>query len=258
MITIDDKAGVVHELDEAGAVIRTLPLSDPEAFALVSRHWIRATWDSKYVYSFTWMGRPVIQLPDDLLRIQELIFEVKPDVVIETGIAHGGSLIFHASLLKAMGKGRVVGVDIEIRPHNRKAIEEHFLFDMITLIEADSVAPDTLAEVRSLVAPGEKVLVILDSLHTKDHVLKELEAYGPLVSPGSYILATDGVMEIVAGGPRTSEDWSWNNPRQAALDFVRDNPEFELVPMSPRDFNEGTANDWVSYFPDGLIRRKAD
>jgi cephalosporin hydroxylase len=256
VITIDDKAGVVHVLDDAGAIARTLPLESSEAFAIVSRHWIRATWDAKYVYSFTWLGRPVIQLPDDLLRIQELIFEIKPDVVIETGVAHGGSLIFHASLLQAMGRGRVIGVDIEIRPHNRKAIEEHFLSDMITLIEADSVAPETIEHVQSLIGPGEKVLVILDSLHTKAHVLKELEVYGPLVSSGSYILATDGVMEIVAGGPRTAEDWAWNNPRQAALDFVRDNQEFELAPMTPKAFNEGTANDWVSYFPDGLIRRK--
>lgn len=256
MITIDDRAGVVHVLDESGGISRTVPLTDPEAFAIVSRYWVRATWDAKYVYSFSWLGRPVIQLPDDLLRIQELIFEVKPDVVIETGIAHGGSLIFHASLLKAMGKGRVIGVDIEIRPHNRKAIEDHFLAGMITLIEADSVASATLAEVRRLIAPGETVLVVLDSLHTKDHVLRELEAYGPLVTQGSYILATDGVMEIVAGGPRTGADWSWNNPRQAAIDFVRDNSDFEHVPMRPRVFNEGTANDWVTYFPDGLIRRK--
>lgn len=256
MITIDEKAGVVHILDDSGAIERSIPLADPEAFEIVSRHWIRATWDAKYVYSFAWLGRPVIQLPDDLVRIQELIFEVKPDVIIETGIAHGGSLVFHASLLKAMGKGRVIGIDIDIRAHNRRAIEEHFLADLITLVEADSVAPATIETVRSLVEPSETVLVILDSLHTKAHVLRELELYGPLVSPGSYILATDGVMEIVAGGPRTGDDWPWNNPRQAALDFVRDNAEFELVGMTPRTFNEGTTDSWVSYFPDGLIRRK--
>jgi len=256
MITIDETAGVVHVLDGTGRIERTLPLATAEGFEIVARHWLRATWDAKYVYSFTWFGRPVIQLPDDLVRIQEIVFEARPDVVIETGVAHGGSLVFYASLLAALGGGRVIGIDIEIRPHNRQAIESHLLAGMITLIEASSVAPETVARVEKLIKPGDKVLVVLDSNHKKDHVRRELELYGPLVTPGSYILATDGIMEIVAGGPRTEEDWSWNNPRQAAREFVRDNPEFELAAMRPAVFNEGATQSWVSYFPDGLIRRK--
>jgi cephalosporin hydroxylase len=256
MITIDDKAGVVHVLKDDGSIERTHSLASAEGFDVVSRHWLRATWDAKYVYSFSWLGRPIIQLPDDLMRIQEVIFEIKPDVVVETGVAHGGSLIFHAGLLKAIGRGRVIGIDIEIRPHNRKAIEAHFLADMITLVEGSSTALETVQIVKDLIKPGEKVLVILDSNHKKDHVLRELELYGDLVSPGSYILATDGIMEIVAGGPRTEPDWSWNNPRQAAHEFVKTAPGFELAAMSPQGFNESLTNQWVTYFPDGLIRKK--
>src|SRR5207253_7391169 len=170
--------------------------------------------------SFTWMGRPVIQLPDDMLRIQEVIFAIQPDVVIETGVAHGGSLIFYASLCKAMEKGRVIGIDIEIRAHNRAAIESHFLFPFITLIEGSSTEPSTVERVRAHLKPGERTLILLDSNHTKEHVLNELRAYAPLVSPGSYIVATDGIMEQVAGAPRTQPDWTWNNPKQAALQFV--------------------------------------
>lgn len=255
MILIDDKAGTVQVLDDAGKVTETHSLASSKGFDVVSRHWLRATWDAKYVYSFTWMGRPVIQLPDDMLRTQEVLFEIQPDVVIETGVAHGGSLIFYASLLKAIGKGRVVGIDIEIRPHNRKAIEAHFLAPLITLVEGSSIAQETVDKVAALIKPGEKTLVILDSNHSKGHVLKELEMYSKLVTPGSYILATDGIMEIVAGGPRTEPDWATNNPRQAALDFVKANPDFELAPMKPA-FNEGATETWVTYFPDGLIRRK--
>ena len=208
----------------------------------------------KYVYSFTWMGRPVIQLPDDLLRIQEIIYEVRPDVIIETGVAHGGSLIFHASLCKAMGVGRVIGIDIEIRPHNRSAIEAHELFEFITLIEGSSINPEVVTQVQSLIAPGERALVLLDSNHTKDHVLAELELYAPFVPPGSYLVACDGIMAEVAGAPRTGDDWTWNNPTAAAREFLAAHPEFEPAPFRP-PFNEGLDVDRVTYFPGGWLRR---
>ena len=134
MITIDGDRITVSE----GGETAEYGIGTPEAFALLSRLWLRAGWDTKYVYSFSWLGRPMIQLPEDMLRMQEVIYQVKPDVIIETGVAHGGSLVFHASLCHAMGRGRVIGVDIEIRPHNREAIEAHELFDLITLIEGDS------------------------------------------------------------------------------------------------------------------------
>jgi cephalosporin hydroxylase len=252
MIQIDTRNGTVHVSDDSG--VHQYSMDTPEAFALIARAWLRAGWDSKYVYTFTWLGRPVIQLPDDLVRLQELIYRVKPDVIVETGVAHGGSLVFYAGLCKVIGKGKVVGVDIEIRPHNRGAIEEHELSPYITLIEGDSVHPTTLGAVTNLIQPGDTVLVCLDSNHSKDHVLRELGAYAPLVSVGSYIIAMDGIMEQVVGAPRTEPDWEWNNPRRAALQFTKENPRFVLEkPMF--GFNESDLSDFVTYWPDGIIKR---
>jgi cephalosporin hydroxylase len=252
VILIDEKEGWISPDNGESR----LPFASKEGFELISKIWLRATWDAKYVYTFTWMGRPIIQLPDDLIRLQELIWQLKPDVIIETGVAHGGSLIFHASLLQIIGHGRVIGVDIEVRPHNRRAIEEHKLASTITLVEGSSIAPETIERVKSLVAPGDRVLVILDAKHTKDHVLTELAAYSPLVNVGSYILACDGIMELVEGAPRSGQDWSWNNPRRAALQFVEQHPEFRLEePKLP--FCEGVSAARVSYWPDSYIKRVA-
>jgi cephalosporin hydroxylase len=153
-----------------------------------------------------------------------------------------------------IGKGRVIGVDIEIRPHNRTAMEEHPLSSLVTMIEADSVAPATIEQVRSLMKPGETALVILDSHHLRDHVLAELRAYAEFVTPGSYIVATDGIMGQVVGGPRTQPDWSWNNPKEAAAAFVAENPDFSVVePQFP--FNEGVVTERVTYWPGAYVRR---
>jgi cephalosporin hydroxylase len=252
MLKIDEAAGVVI-VDGADGE-STHPLGSPEAFRLISKAWLRCGWDTKYVYSFSWMGRPIIQLPEDVLRIQEVIYKVKPDVVVETGIAHGGSLIFYASLFKAMGRGRVIGIDIEIRPHNRRAIEAHEMKPLITLVEGSSIDATIVSEVRAQIAPGETVLVLLDSNHTKAHVLAELEAYGPLVSQGSYVVATDGIMKQVAGAPRTGPDWGWNNPLDAALEFAAKHPEFSLEePAFP--FNEGAITERVTYWPNAFLKR---
>jgi cephalosporin hydroxylase len=253
MITIiNDETAEVTVRDGQGE--KTYALSSAEGFAAVSRAWLRAGWDAKYVYGFSWFGRPIIQLPEDLVRIQEVIYAVKPDVLIETGVAHGGSLVFYASLFKAMGRGRVVGVDIEIRPHNRQAIEAHEFFPLITLIEGSSVDEKIVDRVRSEIKPGDTVMVLLDSNHTFDHVRAELELYAPMVSAGSYIVATDGIMEQVAGAPRTKPDWTSNNPRQAALDFARAHSEFVLEePTWP--FNEGSAKERVTYWPDAFLKR---
>jgi cephalosporin hydroxylase len=249
---VDLEQGRVRVADPSGA--RTLDIGSPEAFALISRAWLRSGWDAKYVYSFSWLGRPLIQLPDDVLRIQEVVFAVQPDVIIETGVAHGGSLVFYASLAKAMGRGRVIGVDIEIRPQNRAAIEQHFLAPYISLVEGDSVAPGTLDRVRALTKPDERVLVLLDSNHTYEHVMAELKAYAPLVSKGSYIVAMDGIMGEVAGAPRTQQDWTWNNPTQAALAFVKENPAF-AIEEPPMVFNEGDIRERVTYWPGAFIKR---
>jgi cephalosporin hydroxylase len=230
------------------------PIGSPEAFGILSRLWLRSGWDAKYVYSFTWLGRPIIQLPEDMIRIQEVIFAVKPDVIIETGVAHGGSLIFYASLCQAVDRGRVVGIDIEIRPDNRAAIEAHPLFERITLIEGSSIDPDVVGKVRALVGPGQRALVFLDSCHTKAHVLAELEAYQSLVAPGSYLVAMDGIMAEVVGAPRTRPDWSWNNPRQAVHEFVARHPEF-VVEEPAFPFNEGLINERVTYWPSAFVKR---
>ena len=235
----------------------TYPLGSREAFKIISDIWLKSGWEAKYVYSFTWMGRPVIQLPEDMIRIQETIFNIKPDVIIETGIAHGGSLIYYASLCKAMGKGRVIGIDIEIRPHNRKAIEEHFLYESyIQMVEGSSTATTIVNEVRGKLKKHETVLVILDSNHSKQHVLDELIAYAPLVSVGSYIIATDGIMELVQGLDRTETDWGWNNPKAAAIEFVANNPNF-IIEEPAFPFNESKINERITYWPCCYIKRIA-
>jgi cephalosporin hydroxylase len=254
MIIFDDKKGFVSETDDAGKEIARHALATPEAFELMNRAWLRASWDVKYIYSFAWMGRPMIQLPEDMMRIQEVIWEHQPDVVIETGVAHGGSLIFYASLFKAMGKGRIIGVEVELRAHNRKAIFDHILAPYITVVDGSSIDPDTVAQVKSLVKPGEKVMVMLDSNHTKQHVLEELRAYGPMVTPGCYIVAADGIMEQVAGGPRTKPEWKVSNPKQAAIAFTQENPDF-VIQEPEWPFNEGVVRERVTYWPSAFVKR---
>jgi cephalosporin hydroxylase len=251
-VSIDLEAGTVTA--ETGEEANEYPLGSAEGFALVSQAWLRAGWDAKYVYSFTWMGRPLIQLPEDVVRLQEVIYAVEPDVVLETGIAHGGSLVFYASLLHAMGKGRVIGVDLDIRPHNRRAIEQHRLASLITLIEGDSKDPATVQCVRDEIGSWERPLVVLDSNHGRDHVLAELEAYAPLVAAGSYIVAMDGIMESLVGAPRSGDDWAWNNPKVAAEEFVSSNPDFAIVEPDFA-FNEGSVTDRVTYWPSAFLRR---
>jgi cephalosporin hydroxylase len=252
-ITIDTEAKNV--VVEDGPKRRTLPLYDKEVFELVSQHWLKLSWVQKYSYTFTWMGRPVIQHPEDLVRMQEVVYFLKPDVIIETGIAHGGSLVLSASLMKAMGRGRtVVGVDIEIRPHNRRAIEAHELFPMIRLIEGDSTAPAIVTQAASHVRPDDKVLVILDSNHSREHVRKELEAYHNLVTPGSYIVATDGIMQDLWDAPRGDPSWKTDNPVQAAREFVAAHPGFVIEQPAWR-FNEGPLDKAITGWPDAWIKR---
>lgn len=221
-ITID--TGEQTITDESGSVT---PLYSTAGFEAVSKLWLKVGWNQKHVYTFSWMGRPVIQLPEDMVRAQEAIFQVKPTVIVETGIAHGGSLIYNAGLLKTMGiDGRVIGVDIEIRPHNREAIENHFLFPYITLIEGSSTDPGIVRLVKDMITPDDRVMVFLDSNHTRAHVLDELEAYCGLVTPGSYIVATDGIMQTVADVPRAGENWDQDNPVEAVQDFLKKHSEF--------------------------------
>ena len=250
--TIDEGNATV--LVRSGDEERAFPMASAEAFAAVSRAWLRVGWDAKHVYSFTWLGRPIIQLPEDMVRLQELIWTERPDVIVETGVAHGGSLVFYASLFEAMGAGRVIGIDIEIRPHNREAIEAHPMFRRIELIEGSSTAPEVVADVRSRVRSGEKVMVILDSNHSRAHVLDELRAYAPLVGAGGYLIATDGIMQDVVGAPRSAADWSVNNPQQAARDFVSEDGRFAIEEPAWL-FNEGLVRERVTYWPSCYVRR---
>lgn len=233
---------------------QVLDLYSKVAFEAISREWVRVGWNQKYPYTFSWMGRPVIQLPEDMIRVQEAIFKIKPDVIIETGVAHGGSLIFYSTLCKALEKGRVIGIDIEIRPHNRSAIESHPLSDRITLIEGSSTAPNIVAQVKSLIKQGETVLVILDSNHTYIHVTEELEAYNDIVTTGSYIVATDGIMCDLSDVPRGQPGWVTDNPTKAARDFASRHPEF-VIEQPTWSFNESELNQNITHWPGAWLRR---
>lgn len=251
LIIDTDAATVSYERDGAQG---TVGLYTPEAFELVSQQWLRIGWQEKYSYRFTWLGRPIIQLPEDVLRIQELICRLQPDVIVETGVAHGGSLILYASLCKLLGRGRVIGVDIEIRPWNRRAIASHPLSSYISLVEGNSVDPGTCHQVVSSIRPEDSVLVLLDSSHTKAHVLAELEAYHRLVTPGSYIIAADGIMRDLADVPRGRPEWLTDNPATAAAEFAARHPEFALDEPGWQ-FNESRLTRPVTYWPAAWLKR---
>lgn len=216
---------------------------------------MRESTQPKYSYNFSWLGRPIIQYPQDIVAMQELIWALKPDLVIETGIAHGGSLILWASLLElgaACGgpeTARVIGVDIEIRAHNRAAIEAHPMHKRITMIEGSSVDPAVIAEVADAAAGHERVLVCLDSNHTHAHVLAELEAYAPLTSVGSYCVVFDTVIEDLPADMFPDRPWGpGNNPKTAVHEYLGSHPEFEI--------DRAVENKLlVTVAPDGYLRR---
>lgn len=254
-LTIDTASRTL--VTEDGANVQTLDLYSPEAFEIVSRQWLRVAWTQKYSYTFTWLGRPIIQLPEDVLRMQEVVFQVQPDVIVETGIAHGGSLIFYASLFQVLGRGRIIGVDIEIRPHNRAAIEAHPLKPFITLIEGSSTATETVEQVKSLIKPGERVMVVLDSHHSYAHVAAELQAYADLVTPGSYLVVEDGIMREFTDVPGGQPGWTTDNPAQAAEEFAAAHPEFEHGAPAWA-FNESPLTKGITHWPAGWLKRRAE
>jgi cephalosporin hydroxylase len=252
-IVIDTDNGSI-ERHSNGQVDR-FHLYSKEAFELISDQWVRVGWNEKYSYTFSWLGVPIIQIPEDMLRTQEVIFRLKPDVIVETGVAHGGSLVFYASLCRLMGKGRVVGVDVEIRESNRRAIESHDLAPLIELIEGDAIADGTVDRVRGCVAEGETVLVLLDSCHTKQHVRRELELYHSLVTPGSYIVATDGIMRDLHDVPRGQPEWKVDHPAVAAEEFLAEHPEF-LLEQPAWSFNESELSENITHWPGAWLRRR--
>ena len=182
----------------------------------------------KYSYHFSWMGRPIIQLPQDMVAMQEIIWQFKPDLIIECGIAHGGSIIYYASILELLGHGEVLGIDVDIRPHNREAIESHPMFKRISMIEGSSIDPAIAARVAALAA-GKKVIVVLDSNHTHDHVLEELRLYAPLVTVGSYCVVMDTVVEDMPADAFPDRPWGpGDNPKTAVWQYLKESSDFEI------------------------------
>ena len=200
-----------------------------EPLLKLSNAFTDATIRSGYSYNFTWMGRPIIQYPQDMIAMQEIIWEIKPDLIIETGIAHGGSLIYYASILELIGKGEVLGIDIDIRAHNRAEIEKHPMFKRIKMIEGSAISVEIIEQVKPHTSGKQTVMVSLDSNHTHAHVLKELELYSPFVTVGSYLVAFDTIVEDMPADINKDRPWTvGNNPKTAVREFMKNNDDFEI------------------------------
>ncbi len=218
---------------------------------------MRASILPQYSYNFAWLGRPIIQYPQDMIAMQEIIFAVKPDLIIETGIAHGGSLIFHASMLELVAAcggpdAEVLGIDIDIRPHNRKAIEEHPMFKRITMIEGSSIVPEVIAQVHEKAKDKKSIMVLLDSNHTHDHVLAELNAYALLTSVGSYCVVFDTIIEDMPADFFPDRPWGkGNNPKTAVQEYLKSHPEFQID-------NSIEHKLLITVAPGGYLRRVKD
>ena len=229
------------------------------------QQFLRATTVTKYSYNFAWLGRPIIQYPQDMVAMQELIWEIKPDLIIETGIAHGGSLILSASMLALLdmtgaiesgitinpneSKRKVLAIDIDIRAHNREAIEAHPMASRIEMIQGSSIAPDIIQQVQAITENYSRVLVFLDSNHTHDHVLAELEAYAPLTSIGSYCVAFDTVVEDMPKDMFPDRPWGpGNNPKTAVWEYLKTHPEFEIDKSIQHKL-------LITVAPDGYLKR---
>jgi len=229
-------------------------IGQDEALKTRAREFMEASLAPKYSYNFSWLGRPIIQYPQDMVAMQEIIWQVQPDLIIETGIAHGGSLIFSASMLELIAsctgqQGEVLGLDIDIRAHNRTAIEAHPLFKRISLIEGSSIADDIIAQVYAKAAGKQRVLMCLDSNHTHDHVLAELEAYAPLTSVGSYCVVMDTVVEDVADELSSDRPWGkGNNPKTAVWEYLKTHDEFEIDHSIQNKL-------LITVAPDGYLKR---
>lgn len=209
--------------------------------------WTKISAENRLSYEIDWLGVPIIQTPEDIILMQELIFKIKPDVIIETGIAHGGSLIYYASLLELLGKGKVIGIDIEIREHNRKVLEAHPMFKRIKLIEGSSICKETIEKIRKMVPKDSKVIICLDSNHTKNHVLKELQLYHGFVNLGSYIVVFDTITSKLSKVSSSEKMYLNNSPKEAIEEFSKEHNNFEL----DKSYNKL----YVSSSQDGYLRR---
>jgi cephalosporin hydroxylase len=223
-------------------------MSKDKSFTKKSLSWFAKAFEYEYLYHFRWLGLPIIQFPSDVLALQEIIWKLKPDIIIETGIARGGSLIFHASILELIGKGNIIGVDIEIRPHNRSAIEKHPLFKRIKLFEGSSTDQKIVNKIKNLVKNKKSVLVILDSNHTHEHVLKELELYSPFVKKNSYLIVFDTILEYLPKKAHANRPWGkGNNPKTAVFEFLKKNKRFKIDYDIPKKLS-------ITSSPDGFLK----
>lgn len=226
-------------------------LGNDPAFKKLGVDFIDKTAPKKYSYNFTWMGRPIIAFPTDMIAMQEIIWNVKPDLIIETGVAHGGSIIYYASLLELIGNdGLVLGIDIDIRKHNRDLIEAHSMFKRIQLIEGSSVDSAILEQVAKIAATKKRIMVCLDSNHTHDHVLKELKLYSPFVSVDSYCIVFDTIVEdMPADYDWGSRPWGkGNNPKTAVWEFLKSNDKFAIDKITEDKL-------LITVAPDGFLKR---
>jgi len=221
----------------------------------VTTEWLNKANLRKYSYHFEWLGRPIIQYPQDIIAMQELIASVQPDLIIETGVAYGGSLIFYASILElnaicgGIQNAEVLGIDIDIRQHNREAIEAHPMFKRISMIEGSSIAPEIIEQVKAKAQGKQKILVCLDSNHTHDHVLAELEAYAPLTSVGSYCVVFDTIIEDMPDDMFGDRPWGvGNNPKTAVWEYLKTHPEFEIDKTIQHKL-------LITVAPDGYLKR---
>ncbi|MGD0013483.1 MAG: CmcI family methyltransferase [Bryobacteraceae bacterium] len=251
-MVIDTAARTLTTADSGSE--RTLGLYTKAAFEAISRQWVRVGWSLRYYHNFSWFGHPILQMPEDLLRLQEVVYRIRPDVIVETGVFRGGSLMFHATLCEALGSGRVIGIDCQIEADDREAIGRHLLASRISLVEGDSTSPEVFERVASLIRPEESVLVLLDSCHAKEHVARELDLYSRLVTPGSCIVAADGIMRDLADVPGGQPEWVYDNPLAAATEFAARHPEF-VQEQPPWLFHDGELTENVSYWPGAWLTR---
>jgi cephalosporin hydroxylase len=205
--------------------------------------------NTEYSYNFSWMGRPIIQYPQDMIAMQEIIWQLQPDLIIETGIAHGGSLIYYASILELIGKGNVLGIDVDIREHNRKEIERHPMFKRIKMIEGSSVSNEVLNKVKEAALDKKTVIVCLDSNHTHDHVLREMELYSPFVTKDSYLVVFDTIVEDLPDGTVKGRPWGkGDNPKTAVREFLRHHEDFVIDKAIDNKL-------MISVAPDGYLKK---
>ena len=260
IVSIEELKGFYHDREN-----NIESYSKDESFQSLSLDWMNLSMSSKYVYNFDWMGRPIIQYPQDMVAIQETIWNIKPDLIIETGIAHGGSLVLNASILAMLdmcdaiqagnhinpreSKRKVLGIDIDIRAHNREAIEAHPMSSRIQMVQGSSIAPEIIEQVYDITKDHKRILVCLDSNHTHEHVLAELEAYAPLTSVGSYCVVFDTIVEDMPADMFPNRPWGpGDNPKTAVWEYLKTHSEFEIDKSIQNKLQ-------ITGLPDGFLKR---